>query len=122
MSPELLLGVLRQRGRLRRHEGWSRERLEVHQARELRRLRDFAYARSPFYARHHRGLFDRPLHELPPVTKKELMASFDEAITEFEKTAYDYPGNTKGQSSAYFALLSYNEEEKNLKGTPANSH
>jgi tetratricopeptide (TPR) repeat protein len=63
--------------------------------------------------------------EAEAITINELLAEalfaakhFDEAITEFEKTAYDYPGNTKGQGSAYFALLSYNEEEKNLKGTP----
>ena len=82
MSPSLLLGVLRHRARLRRHERWSREELEVHQARALRRLRDHTYARSPFYAHHHRGLFDRPLHELPPVTKADLMGAFDEVVTD----------------------------------------
>lgn len=82
MTPALLLAVLRQRARLRRHEHWSREALEVHQAQALRRLRDHAYAKSPFYARHHRGLYDRPLHELPPVTKADLMAAFDDAVTD----------------------------------------
>lgn len=59
------------------------------------------------------------------LTINELLAEalfaarhFDEAITEFEKTAYDYPSNTKGQEAAYFALLAYNEQEKDLKGTP----
>jgi putative adenylate-forming enzyme len=81
MTPALLLGILRERARLRRHERWSREELEIHQARALRRLRDHAYEKSAFYARHHRGHFDRPLHELPPVTKAQLMTSFDEAVT-----------------------------------------
>lgn len=39
---------------------------------------------------------------------------FDEAIIEFEKTAYGYPGNTKGQEAAYFALLAYNEQEAEI--------
>lgn len=82
MTPALLLSVLRGRARLRSHEHWSREELEVHQARALRRLRDLSYAKSAFYARHHRGLFDRPLHELPPVTKADLMSAFDEAVTD----------------------------------------
>lgn len=39
---------------------------------------------------------------------------FDDAITEFEKTAYNYPGNTKASESAYLALLSYLEQEKDI--------
>jgi phenylacetate-CoA ligase len=53
----------------------------MHQAQGVRRLRDFVYAHSAFYAQHHKGLFDRPLHELPPVTKADLMNAFDEAVT-----------------------------------------
>lgn len=40
--------------------------------------------------------------------------SFDEAIVEFEKTAYQYPGNTKAHEAAYFALLAYLEQEKDI--------
>lgn len=40
--------------------------------------------------------------------------SFDEAIIEFEKTAYQYPSNTKANEAAYFALLGYLEQEKDI--------
>lgn len=82
MNATMLIAVLRQRGRLRRHERWTREELDEHQARALRRLRDVAYAKSAFYTQHHRGLFDRPLAELPTVTKAQLMHAFDDAVTD----------------------------------------
>ncbi len=40
--------------------------------------------------------------------------SFDDAIVEFEKTAYQYPGNSKANEAAYFALLAYLEQEKEM--------
>jgi tetratricopeptide (TPR) repeat protein len=60
------------------------------------------------------------------VTMNQLLAEalfaakkFDDAIVEFEKTAYGYAQNPKAAESAYFALLAYNEQEKaGLKGTP----
>lgn len=62
--------------------------------------------------------------EAEAITINQLLAEalfaakkFDAAIVEFEKTAYHYPGNTKGQDSAYFALLAYNEQEKELQGS-----
>ncbi|MBI2394878.1 MAG: phenylacetate--CoA ligase family protein [Deltaproteobacteria bacterium] len=82
MDARTLVAILRKRRALRRHERWSRLDLEVHQARAVRELRDFAVARSPFYARLHRGLERRPLHELPVVTKADLMAQFDEVVTD----------------------------------------
>jgi phenylacetate-CoA ligase len=82
MTPHLLFTVLRERARLRRHERWSREELEAQQMRRLRQLRAVAYAKSPFYARHHHGLHDAPLAELPPVTKTDLMRWFDDAVTD----------------------------------------
>lgn len=39
-------------------------------------------ARSPFYRRFHAGLEDRPLAELPVLTKAELMANFDHLVTD----------------------------------------
>lgn len=39
---------------------------------------------------------------------------FDDAITEFENTAYKYPNNPKASESAYLALLSYLEQEKDI--------
>ncbi len=71
------------------------------------------------------GWYREHLALTPPeseaITINELLAealfaakSFDEAIVEFEKTAYGYPSNTKGQESAYFALLAYNEQEPGI--------
>lgn len=47
--------------------------------------------------------------------------SFDDAIVEFEKTAYNYPSNTKASESAYFALLGYLEQEKDIAARPADA-
>lgn len=59
--------------------------------------------------------------EAEAITINQLLAEalfaakhFDEAIVEFEKTAYGYPNNTKGQEAAYFALLAYNEQEADI--------
>ena len=67
---------------LRKRESWSREQIERHQDRALARLRRFASAHSPFYKRFHDGLEERALHELPALTKKELMQSWDEIVTD----------------------------------------
>lgn len=82
MDIGMLLKTLRAIRQLRQHEGWTRSQLETHQAQGLRRLRDYAYAHSPFYQRFHRGLFDRPLPELPVITKAMLMEHFDELVTD----------------------------------------
>lgn len=57
--------------------------------------------------------------EQEAITINQLLAEalfaarrFDDAIVEFEKTAYAYPNNEKAQQAAYFALLSYHEQEK----------
>lgn len=39
---------------------------------------------------------------------------YAEAIPEFEKTAYDYPGNPKAADAAFFVLLSYQDWDKSL--------
>lgn len=58
------------------------------------------------------------------LTINELLAEalfagkhFDEAIDEFEKTAYGYQ-NPKAVDAAYLALVSYQEQAKAFKGTP----
>ena len=79
--PKILGLILRARA-LRKREMWSREQIQRHQDRELARLRRFAYAHSPFYQRFHKGLEDRPLHELPILTKRELMRSWDDVVTD----------------------------------------
>jgi len=82
MDLQLMLKVINHVGELRQHEHWTRRQLEAHQAHSLRRLRDFAYARSPFYQRFHQGLFERPLSELPVLTKATLMEHFDDLVTD----------------------------------------
>src|SRR3989338_7934524 len=82
MDIGLLLKTLRTIRQLRQHEGWTRPQLEAHQSQALRCLRDYAYAHSPFYQRFHHGLFDRPLQELPVLTKAMLMEHFDEVVTD----------------------------------------
>jgi len=64
------------------HERWTREQLMEYQARALRACRDYAYAHSPFYQRFHQGLMDRPLQELPVLTKTMMMEHFDELVTD----------------------------------------
>jgi tetratricopeptide (TPR) repeat protein len=75
------------------------------------------------------SLYRQHLALQPPeneaITINELLAEalysakhFGEAITEFEKTAYDYK-NPKAVEAAYFGLISFHEETKIFKGTPA---
>lgn len=82
VNSRLVLAVLRMRREHRRRERWSRAAVDAFQAGELAKLRQFAYERSAFYRRFHRGLEGKPLTELPVLTKAELMSSFDEAVTD----------------------------------------
>jgi putative adenylate-forming enzyme len=66
----------------RQHESWTRPQLEEYQARALQDCRAYAYAHSPFYQRFHQGLMDRPLQDLPILTKAILMEHFDELVTD----------------------------------------
>ncbi|MGX5714941.1 phenylacetate--CoA ligase family protein [Arthrobacter sp. MAHUQ-56] len=81
MDTRLIPQVLFLRAQWRRRDRWDAARIAAHQERALGRLRAAAYAGSEFYRRHHAGLHDAPLRELPPVTKADLMEHFDEAIT-----------------------------------------
>jgi putative adenylate-forming enzyme len=82
MNTRVILAVLQMRRQHRRRERWTRSALEAFQNKALAELRSFALERSAFYRRLHRGLEDRPLHELPIVTKGDLMGSFDELVTD----------------------------------------
>lgn len=82
MNTVLMLQLFWELARLRRRDRWTRQQLEAHQAEALRRLREHAYAHSPFYQRFHQGMTDRPLHELPVLTKATLMEHFDELVTD----------------------------------------
>lgn len=77
-----LLRLVLLRRTLRRRDRWTRAELLRHQARSLATLRAHAYARSPFYQRHHAGLADEPLDHLPVLTKADLMAHWDEVVTD----------------------------------------
>ncbi|WP_115787700.1 phenylacetate--CoA ligase family protein [Arthrobacter silvisoli] len=81
MDIRLVAHVLFLRAAWRRRDRWNAARIAAHQEKALRELRRAAYAGSAFYRRHHDGLFDAPLNDLPPVTKAELMDNFDDAIT-----------------------------------------
>lgn len=63
-------------------EGWTRQQLENYQASALHACREYAYANSPFYQHFHKGLMDRPLQELPVLTKTMMMEHFDELMTD----------------------------------------
>ena len=63
MDLQLMFKLMTNLSQFRRHERWTRAQLEAYQAEALRRLRDYAYARSSFYRQFHKGLFNRPLHE-----------------------------------------------------------
>ncbi len=82
MDTNLLLNVMNTLRKLRQHEHWTRAQLEENQSESLRRLREYAYSRSPFYQNFHKGLFDRPLQELPVLTKAMVMENFDELVTD----------------------------------------
>jgi len=77
-----LLRVGWQRHAQERTCAWSRAQLERHQAARLRALRSFVAARSPFYQRFHRGLEQRPLQQLPILSKATLMENFDSVVTD----------------------------------------
>jgi putative adenylate-forming enzyme len=82
MNLQLIAAVLWKRRQLRRHDRWTRQQLEAHQTRALHLLREYAYARSPFYLQFHKGFLNRPLHDLPVLTKALVMEHFHEVVTD----------------------------------------
>lgn len=48
MDLQIYAKLMNTLGVLRQHERWARPQLEKYQADSLRRLREFAYARSPY--------------------------------------------------------------------------
>jgi phenylacetate-CoA ligase len=65
---------------LRRHDAWSREELEAHQRERGREAIRHAAARSRLYAERFDGATE--LRDIAPVTKAELMARFDDWVTD----------------------------------------
>lgn len=82
MDIHILLKLLNMLEQFHMRDRWTRQQLEAHQARSLRHLREYAYAHSPFYRQFHEGLTDRPLHELPVLTKSMMMEHFDDLVTD----------------------------------------
>lgn len=71
--------------RLARHERWDRAELVWRQEQRLNALVRHAAAHTPFYSRLYGGIdIDGPfrLQDLPIVTKGEMMASFDDFVTD----------------------------------------
>lgn len=81
MDLRLISRVLFLRAAWRGRDHWDAARITAHQDHALQELRSAAYAGSEFYRRHHAGLHDAPLNQLPHVTKADLMDHFDEAVT-----------------------------------------
>lgn len=82
MNIPIMIKLLRTLEELRTHEHWTRQELEAHQTKALQDLRQYAYERSPFYQKFHKGLTERPLHELPVLTKAMMMEHYDELVTD----------------------------------------
>ncbi len=82
MDLRMMVSLLHTLRQLRQHERWTRPQLEAHQAEALGRLRAHVYARSPFYKKYHQGLENRPLAELPVLTKAMMMENFDALVTD----------------------------------------
>lgn len=81
MDRRLVSRVLFLRAAWRPRDHWHAARIEEHRQNTLKDLRNVAYERSADYRRHHAGLFEAPLDQLPPVTKADLMENFDDAVT-----------------------------------------
>ncbi|MBI2995018.1 MAG: phenylacetate--CoA ligase family protein [Gammaproteobacteria bacterium] len=82
MNLILPLQVWMERWVLERSCRWPRARIEAHQSRSVEQLRRFVLQRSPFYRRFHRGLEQRPLADLPILTKATVMENFDDLVTD----------------------------------------
>ena len=82
MNIQIMLKLLHTLEQLRKHESWTRQQLESYQAKALQELRQYAYERSPFYQKFHKGLTGLPLHKLPVLTKALMMEHFDELVTD----------------------------------------
>ena len=82
MDIEMVMRILWSMPQIQARERWTRRQLEAHQANALRRLRNYAYAHSPFYREFHKGHYDAPLQELPVLTKAMMMEHFDDLVTD----------------------------------------
>lgn len=98
----LIAKVLRMRSRLRRHEAWSRDDIHAHQEQAFAALRTYALEHSRYYQRIYKGLETAALSDLPIVTKRDLMANFDDFVTD--------PAIKLADVEKYLAALEGNEK------------
>jgi phenylacetate-CoA ligase len=82
MNISIMLNLFHTLEQQRKHEGWTRQQLQAYQKVALHRLREYAYARSPFYQDFHKGKWEHPLQELPVLTKAMMMEHFDDLVTD----------------------------------------
>ena len=82
LSSGRLIRLLWIRHQLSKRDRWTRGELLRHQTTELNVLRAHAYAHSPFYQRFHSDCVDRPLEQLPVLTKQTLMENWNEVVTD----------------------------------------
>jgi putative adenylate-forming enzyme len=82
MNSYLKLRLLSLRRELLRRDRWTSRQVSAHQQHSLSLLRKYAYDNSPFYQRFHKGLFEKPLCELPVLTKAMVMENFDQLMTD----------------------------------------
>ncbi|MFZ5482028.1 MAG: phenylacetate--CoA ligase family protein [Myxococcota bacterium] len=82
MTPALLFRVLRNRARLAEHDAWPRARLLAARSAALSRLRVFAASRSSYWREVLADTEGAPLERLPILTKAELMARWDDIVTD----------------------------------------
>lgn len=92
--------VALKRGQLERSSKWAPAQLQAHHTRETAALRCFALEKSPFYQRFHKGLENRPLAELPILTKATMMESFDDLITDRAVRLEDAEEHLKNRAGA----------------------
>ncbi|MGH2520367.1 MAG: hypothetical protein ACRDF8_11220, partial [Chloroflexota bacterium] len=82
MNPFTFLRVAGRLKRMREHDRWTKEELQAYQMRQQWHVRAHAYARSPFYQEFHKGAYDAPLSELPPLSKIRMMEQYDKFVTD----------------------------------------
>jgi phenylacetate-coenzyme A ligase PaaK-like adenylate-forming protein len=95
-----LVRVLSERALQERSCRWTAARLAHHQTKSVARLREFALTHSPFYREFHRGLEQRPLQQLPILTKSEMMERFDDLVTDRDVKLADAEAYLRTQDGA----------------------
>src|SRR3712207_279659 len=90
------------------HDGWSRAGLLGYQAERLRALLEYAVSHSRYY-RTTLGAdaADRPLTELPTLSKAQLMDSFDDIVTDPRLRRTDLEAHLAGPDPARSYLGEY---------------